>query len=526
MVITMHPCLYIDLWGLGLEDAIASPAAFFLHSAGETAIHEVKARIQENSRGLNLRRLHIYIAATNQNQNQQIGEIASVLRESFSGDFPLVRLNLCIFISGMSPGTTGCCDEWPVASLFDRCYLLSDHNEYGELNASNRQTNIKLLAYLPLTHQPASQFDEILTAKALSEKRQLFVSVGFAQLEKPSIYAAIRHVVQMSLADYLERAISTPPAYEEPTNIHIFDDEKIIKDIVSVPSCPIHKNNLRGQTIQSAENLIFGGDAMRFYKDNYSCKLSYNMPDINICPSNVTTQEHRLSLDLAAISKQIAIDSSRLDATMKAPCKTGLFKQSIKKQIAEAYALRLTRDKLQAVYNELSTRHRQVISYVQKIHELIADLKSTPSPPHESYYVKATKLILSEITGCIYDKIALDPALLDQAIDEFIQNHILNHPTIALSYEEDLHIRANASPSPESFYTNILSRLCSKAPWAIFLKRHDNLIYENFIFGPRAVLAHGHSLPQTGAVSTYLIEDPTGISLLRLVGGFSILNCM
>jgi len=519
----MHPCLYIDLGELGLEGALRSPTAFLIRTLDEAAIRDVKMCIQENKERLNLGCLHIYVAVTNQSLNRQTSEIASVLQEWFLGDFPLVRLNLCIYMNDISSGVAdiNCCDEELVASLFDRCYLLSDHNEYGELNTTNRQTNIKLLAYLPLTHQPASRFDEILTAKILSEKKQLFVSAGFAQLKKPTadIYAIIHHTVQMWVAHYLETAINTPPTYVEPTNIYIKDDEKIIKDIVSVPSRPIKKSNLQSHTLHTAEQLLFDDDANRFYKDNYYCKLSYHMPDVDVSPTNLATQEQRLSTDLAALSKQIATASNRLAIKMKAPCKVGPFRQSVKKQIAEAYLGRLTLDTLQAAHNELSARHRQVVSYVNEIRELIAKLKAMQPPPLDSYYVEATKSILSEIDDFRYDQMTLEPTHFEHVVDIFIQQHILHHPAIALSFEDDQDIRANASLSPETYYIDILTQLYSKAPFAIFLKRHDNLICEDYLFGPKATLAN---LPQTDHASMYVIEDPTEITILRLIGGFFI----
>jgi len=543
METNMHPCLYVNLAGYNLEDAITVPSAFFLHSFDEPSIRSIKAHIQANDVCLNLMQVYIYIIATAQSTATDIATIVANLREAFICDFVSVGLYLCVFTADKMPV---CASLVGLISpdIFSRIYILSDHNEYGEVNATNRETNIKLLAYLPHTHSPRSDFDQVLTAKSLSENRPAFVSVGFSQLAKPtaSIYAAVRRVVEIHIAQLLEAAIVAPTylAHDAPADIqnvhkYINNMDKLVKDFTSIPSRPTR--TMHGKTVQAAEALLFGDDAMKFYRSNYTprdsisemielvkeffpinnmaCSADY-MEDLT--PTNATTKEQYVTSLLSVVSRLVSILEGELSAKNNTVYRAWPFAKPIKKHIGEAYAILKAHDQINALMGCLAAWQKHIASYVHSIRKIIERLNAQEAPTKEPYYEKSANALLHTMPTAKLP-IPSDLAKIDHAISEFVEASILPHPSIALSFEEDINIRASESTSPESFYKNIISKLYATAPLAIFLQRHDDLIYEDILLGPCAVLSQASKLPQATYRHTCLIENQSSITLLRLVGG-------
>ena len=556
----MHPCLYIAVGELGLE-YIASPAAFVLHTVDEAAVRGVKACIQANDAGLDLRRLHVYVVADSCVDVGLLSHGAAMLRRQLLGDFPSVGLYLCVMLWGAGNGA----DLASAAPLYDRCYLLCDRNEYGEVNQASRKASLLLLNYLPLTHQPSSQFDEVLSAKSMSEKRPLYVSAGYARLEKPhdAIYAAIRYAVQVRLAEDLEAVLGDAVVldycgegaggYAEPELDAVL--EKIVRDIASVPSRPVPGRSLRGLTIQAAEAQLCGDAAARFYEANYEhyAKLDesgrlliaptqtsngdvgaisnrpHHCEALN--PATLIQETHRLSIAISSLSKAITHHTHQLSNKYKTKWQGWFFQKPIKIKIGEAYAIRCKLDRLQQAHTQLTAQYNQTQTYIKNIRQLISNLKSAPPTAQETHYTQAANTILSDISAnALISQIPIrqltapdNDIAAAQAIDHFIQAEIIRHPTIALSFEEDLHIRARLAghQSLEAYILDILTQLHKKAALAVSLQRQDGLIHENFLCCPAALTDKAQAYPWLNRTVTHFIEDAAGITMLRLIGGFA-----
>jgi hypothetical protein len=382
----MHPVLYVFLGGARcLAHEIQARAqevhpcggVFFLslpEGEGDTrrAAITVKARIQQNEAGLNLKRVYIYIVAQGHRPEAGAGlqSFANTLRTVFAEDFTVPDLSLCVLLreslepsdryearaSAISRLLSNLAEA---SALYDRVFLLSDRNETGALHPAHWPLIYEAVARLPLTHSTPSRLYGMLDAKKTAEGRPLFLSAGINPAEALPPSEADPSVANA----HPPEAVPTAP----------IPDHVIIGGIQSVAARPLNIFHFYGLTLAEAEAALFGDGAARFFESNYLSRCGAGA--IAPCP------------DDNALSHQIALLSHRLETALAAPCKAWHV-AAIKRKIAGAYALRYRLHLLQAAQaartrqNEAErAKEERTRQGEARYRESLSRLRTAPMPP-------------------------------------------------------------------------------------------------------------------------------------------------
>ncbi|MCL2225515.1 MAG: hypothetical protein FWB96_11170, partial [Defluviitaleaceae bacterium] len=212
-----NPVIFVFLGKVKLTGEKILRQAKRLFSAGEIFTIEGEARetiakIQANEGGLRLNRVNIYvIAAAEETDALSLVETAGEnLRGKFCENFAAVDITLTVLLDESND-----CDatetrnantykflQGLTANDYNRIFLLSNKNEYGEILSEAKKKSLVVAAALPLLNTTQSQFNEALAAKAAARKQPLFASAGFWQQPPPRLD---ENFALHRLADELER---------------------------------------------------------------------------------------------------------------------------------------------------------------------------------------------------------------------------------------------------------------------------------------------------------------------------------
>ncbi|MCL2204121.1 MAG: hypothetical protein FWB88_09320 [Defluviitaleaceae bacterium] len=331
----MHPVLYVFPGEeRPLAQEIEARAAQIYPDRGvfflcqPEPIHTVKAKIQQNEAGCNLKRIHIYVIlpAHQPEAEDWLKNQAHELRHWFAGDAIQPDMNLCVLRHESPEGHDGrpFLAALPgLSPLFHRVFLLGERNEADTIHSAHWPLIYETLARLPLIHRTGSRLYEQLEAKTLAEGEPLFLSAG------------------IHLADIPEAtAVPHGPPPEVPVSM-------LTEQIQSVATSPRHILRLRGLTLAQGSAALFGQRILQFL-------------------------EARYGVERAAFGKAALLPLS-------APCK-GWRVSTVKRQIARAYAQAYQIHRQQQAIAAI-TRQQEAARLAQsQYEEALARLEAAPPP--------------------------------------------------------------------------------------------------------------------------------------------------
>lgn len=238
------------------------------------AVQTVKAQIQRNEAGLNLKRLHTYVVVQAHRASPDAIETDNLtrLRGWLAGDFAVPDMNLCVLLyESLEPyegedmeyntrmeQTRAFLSALPgLSASFARTFLLSDRNERDTVHPSHWPLIYETLTRLPSVHTTDSRLYESLEAKTIGEGTLLYLTAGI-ELDATDIPAALSDIISPSI-----------PFHE------------ITDRMMSVAANPIGITKLRGLTLAEAERALFGSRAEMFYTGNFATyKSAGAVPDV------------------------------------------------------------------------------------------------------------------------------------------------------------------------------------------------------------------------------------------------------
>ncbi|MCL1883226.1 MAG: hypothetical protein FWF81_05665 [Defluviitaleaceae bacterium] len=352
-------------------------------------IRSTKARIQANEGKLTLNRVNIYAVVEAENPSaQEITDFAGrQIYEIFSEDFAAVDMNLVVVINESNDSEdykernastynflSHLSESEP---LFKRVFLLSNKNEFNEILPQSHKNICDILSGIPLINSAPSHLGEILSAKMAEQGKMLFSSAGFWQ--KPPPKFAGNKELRM-LAESLEGELNT--CAHEDFSFCKGNAEAVIEAVASVASMPLRSWNLWGCSIKEAEELLYGGEARRFFEENFAAKRESeaDVEPENMPLSQVAARERYLGGALDEIQKMTADVQGKLEKSEGVVCRVFQSVDYVKTKIGECYALRYELQNLCTARDKFRSEHRRLKSYIESIGEIIQNLKALPAP--------------------------------------------------------------------------------------------------------------------------------------------------
>ncbi|MDR0271966.1 MAG: hypothetical protein LBI27_01420, partial [Clostridiales bacterium] len=228
---------------LRFAERMHPPNTVFESSLDE--LRETKTKIQANEGKLSLGRVNIY-AVANSAASESAESYAEKIRAIFREDFAIVDMTLVVILN---EGVKNFLSERE--TFFNRIFILSTKNEYGEILPECQKNISEIIAGLPLLHTVQSNFCDLLSAKM--KERTVFASAGFWQ--KPQ-FPENRELHK--LADFLEAKLKIQAnepriGIAEPNQIQHRNSPEIAENIASVAAKPLRAWNLWGRSIKEAE---------------------------------------------------------------------------------------------------------------------------------------------------------------------------------------------------------------------------------------------------------------------------------
>ncbi|MCL2578384.1 MAG: hypothetical protein FWE27_10145 [Defluviitaleaceae bacterium] len=375
-------------------------SVFNMPSADES--REIIAKIQANEGGLRLNRVNIYVVVEAENPDalrlvENAGQRLSVqFRENFAAvDITLIislnESNGCENIKERNTSTykflTGL-----ATTLFNRIFLISNKNEYGEVFSESKNNAHALIAALPLLNLTQSYFNEALDAKMASQKQILFASAGFWQ-KTPSQLNENR--VLHKLAEVLEEEMESDKGMvllsrEVQRDKRIAPlSPNIINNIAGVAAKPLRLWELWGLTVKEAESLLFGDEAVKFFERVYMRKIE----NFSECEIEATKKPLYQAVSEEAELREIISETEnklhelrgsmgQIEVTICRPKFFGSI-DYVKNRIGEVYTLRYEYESLLVALDRQKSKQAQLESYLDYIRGVVQTLKSLPltEPP-------------------------------------------------------------------------------------------------------------------------------------------------
>jgi len=397
----------------------------------DKTIRAAKVSIQRTKNGLNKKQANIYavVKAHDRLGAQFVLAAGKRLSALFAEDFVAYRLTLAIFLSESNePDVDGISFEMRSKftyeflmmmaghTPFDCIFLLSDRNEYGQVDPINYGNVCKFLARLPQTCVK-SRFVETLAMKAGEAGRTLFASGGFWEKEMPDdqpnrkLYQ-LAEVLENELAEGEKISIQSDEILainkEERHPFSVFNqssfrnshtDTKIIADICSVAAKPLSSLQLNGMTVKEAETLLFGDNAVRFFEINYPQHEEQLQYQEHLPLRNAVAKERQLRHRLDNLSAEIAWTSqelAQLEVTthkigifdmleyIKKPRKWSPFVDKIKNAIGNCYALKHRLNVLRITQKNTTEVHSLFSDYINHIRNIITTIKEQEPLPSQA----------------------------------------------------------------------------------------------------------------------------------------------
>ena len=548
--------------------------------ANET-IRTLKAKIQRNEEGLNIKRVNISVitpGAANPTECEQAGRL---IRTLFEEDFPIVHMSLFILLSesntqsdfearsAASLQLLRHVQDFQKENLYDIVWLFSDRNEHNVIKDENMQNNLALIEILHLLIAD-SNFEESLLQKSRDLGQPLFATAGMAKLTKPYkeiVFTAFKKAFSYLIKPPLTTTgLNLPehPAVQAAIGVPISAGQ-LVSDMESIAVNKISGRNLHKASIRQVEELLFGNRARLFFEANFagggpSGCIGISNFDINAVLTSV--KEHIAKEGLLAAKFYLPNKNKELDNRIDGYAREIDLRyqeiyihkpfrgaQNALEAIADIYAVRSQmerlcrlRDIMSKLYEELALLCGRCEKFTQLLNEAEEALKLEVVPGRHitEYYEPVIEQIIEKLSakpGPIYP-------LLEEGIDafcayiaEFVKKHIMTHPNMQLSFEEDQEVRAATSPhaydqnftNKNEFYSRLLEEADSKAALAVSLQRYDHLIFEKYYLGDVSgkCMEYAREHVQNRMVGSrgvseavYFLNDSEGFKLLRLAGGF------
>jgi hypothetical protein len=296
-------------------------------------------------------------------------------------------------------------------TLFNRIFLLSDKNEYGEVLPSSFANICATAAALPLLNDMDSHFNEIMAAKIAEQG--VFASAGFWQ--KPQSRTAenrelhkLAETMEKELAQGESTAAFSSTSVDNLSPIEPDHSEKIANNVTSAAAKPLRAWNLWGIKIKDAEILLYENEAKNFFEKNYSRRAKEPTPLENpekMPLSEVSEKEKHLR---EAISKLTRVSVSLSDSLKQTESLQVKFPQSVdyvKDKIGECYALRFKLQSLSHEQARLKAEQSCLEAHLNYTRETIKSLKKLPisDPPEQPMGEAPIAISLLRNDGLIHE---------------------------------------------------------------------------------------------------------------------------
>jgi len=407
-----NPTIYVFLWETRVREEVLRCAerthpADAVFELNIDNIRSTKARIQANEGGLNLSRVNVYavVSAENPQGAELVESAGKKIRTLFREDFAAVDMTLAVILNESNEECDLNFEERNAAtykflmklaerdSFFNRIFLLSDKNEYGEVLPTGKKNICEIVAALPLLNLTQSHFNEIIESKIKESGRMLFASAGFWQkpLSQPSHFADNRalhkfaEILEKEMEDEAEGLAGKVRNGELKHSL-----SEIIKNISSVAAKPLRIWNLWGRSVKEAEILLYGNEAEKFFKKHYLCAYD-GEAESPIIPEKMPLQEvaateKQLQEALLEIKNTITLLTDSIAETSISRIKLFQTIDYIKTKIGEYYALRFELQNINVMHDRLMAEHGLIKSYLEHIRDVIKNLKALPieEPPEKN----------------------------------------------------------------------------------------------------------------------------------------------
>ncbi|MCL1843583.1 MAG: hypothetical protein FWF79_07200 [Defluviitaleaceae bacterium] len=425
-----HPTVYVfigEVSGVSCESLANAKTAFCIKMGSsapaeqqDLLIRGIKARIQSNERGLNIKRVFVYAVADATCCAKQVEVLSERLKTLFREDFSSVRLTLAVLLN--ESNGDGFFEERTVATrnflitiekteTFDCIFLLSNRNENGEVRMFSQKNNSAILAALPVINSTESHLYEILAARSRMRGKTLFASAGFWQesaSDKNIINAGFRHLAESFEAELLKAGdTGQSPAFQETiyppfeacqvnSKKHTTPENllKISNNVTSVAAKPLKFWELWGRTVKEAEEMLYGKEVERFFRRVYpECEKNFMNPFVpKACQKyeakskslkHAISEEEYLRKIISETEQKIANISAEVKHKESSICRCWPWRgvDYVKDIIGELYVLHFLLNQPESAVAELKNRHRHVKSYLDYMRGLIKILKSLPATP-------------------------------------------------------------------------------------------------------------------------------------------------
>lgn|GEM_PF-2683111 len=555
-----HPVVLI---GLDCIRRYSQPGMFFCESNIQ-AIRAIKAEIQRNDAGLNIKRINICVLAS-----EDCEETGQLLRKHFEEDFPVVHMSLFILLSesnlqedfearsAASLTLLKKVDSFQSKSpIYNLAWLLSDRNERGMVSEENEKKNFEIIAALLFLNPQDSHFEESIPTS--------FASAGMAHLTKPhreiafSVYRRVfswllKFNKESSAVDVLEHpavlaAVGLPPS-----------EEKMAQDIESIAANNIKGRALHKKSIREAEEMLFGDRVRLFYEANFCHSVDMADFDVEAVMAAVREQIAQAGLSAAEayrdnylitaikdIESRIAGYAQELELRYQSLYYHKTFQAIKRDAIVGIYVVRSQMERLMRLKNVMDIIQEALTAFCGRCEafsrmlaeaEEALNAEAVPGLHISEYYEQAAERVMEEYVskngenfiGAIYP--LLEEGRLSDKLADFINSKIMSHPSLTLSFEQDQEARAALSPdtydrdftNKNEFYSRLLEEADKQAALSVSLQRYDDLIFEKYYLGdtegPCMAYAREHVNKKVNE-AVYFMEDASGFKLLRLAGGF------
>jgi len=470
-------------------------------------------------------------------------------------------------------------------ALYQLAWLLSDRNEYDTVSDENRQNNLAAISSLHFLTHTDSRFEDTVHKK--EQGTALFVTAGMAKLTKPNreiAFTVFRRVMEhiagqigdstgktetarTYIQTYLEALPEHPSvqaAMSEPIS-----EEKMSHGMMSVTANSVNGRALHKKTLYEVEQLLYDDRAKRFFEVNYASygeTAALALEALNVSKVLADIKEHINSSGLAAakwyrqggealLSFEKRITQCELELEMRYQTrytnKPFQGTENAKRMIADLYTLRTKAEWLRRLRDIMRKIDDALLEFCEQCKEYLALMSQTtdllikhdtPGLHISEYYGQVVDQIMLELTarygeGFYYREefigsifAAWESGNFFERVVGFIEQYIFPHPSMRLTFDEDLQERATVAPDfydskftdKNEFYRQLLAEADKKAALAISLQRYDDLIFEKYYFGDinGACMQFAQENSRSGETA-YFLEDASGFKLIRLAGGFT-----
>ena len=523
------------------------------------SIRAKKAEIQRNEANLNIKRVNISVIISPKNgvkgrcvsgghtfsaaaksgpENPLDFDLAlaleqtgRLLRSLFEEDFSVVHLSLFILMSESQEDIEARSAvylrllkhvrKFQKDGIFNLVWLLSDRNEHNEVKEEHMQKNREIIKILPAVISDSSFEDRV--------GGNVFSTAGIARLTKPTkeiAFCVFRRVFSHIIKSAGHQPVRTSdrldhPAVQAAVGVPV-SEEQMIRDMASVAEDKVSGRTMHKRSIREVEQLLYGNRARLFFEANFTGRTA----EFDVEAVLETARGYVLQNGLAAaeayrpgplteLDERITSYEQEIDLRYRDLYSHKPFSgtQKVKETIAGIYAVRSQLERLRRMRDVMTELNKELDSFCDRCSEFAKKLNELEEALGAEklgrfvaeYYEPAADRIIEELQkspGPVYSMLEEE---LNEGIEsllahigEFVKEHVLPHPALQLTFEEDQ--KARAALSFDSYdREHLLREADSQAALAASLLRYDDLIFEK-----------------------HYMEDSSGITVLRLAGGFEL----